>query len=50
MGINKVSAKFRRFHYILRISGEFWDFGKGFGNELNPETVSELGNSLGRHH
>jgi hypothetical protein len=50
MGINKVSAKFRRFRYISEISGGFWDFRKGFRNELNPETVLELGNSFGRHY
>jgi hypothetical protein len=50
MGINKISAKFQRFRYILEILDGFWDFGKGFGNELNPETVLKLENSFRRHH
>jgi hypothetical protein len=50
MEINKVSAKFRRFRYISEILGGFWSFGKSFRNKLNPEIVSELGNSFERHH
>jgi hypothetical protein len=50
MGINKVSVKFQKFRYILGISGGFWGFRKDFRNELNSETVSELGNSFRQHY
>ena len=47
--VSGVSVSFGNFGWVSEVSGSFGSFGKGFGLDLNSETVSDFGNSFGHH-